>query len=78
MIAQIASQYLLVLIEYQTSDAPALHDPTLAQYYFSSALCLLNYLTGSPGACKRIATHPAVVNDVTEKLLAPNFIGRIA
>lgn len=74
MVAQIASQYLTVLLEYQTSDDPTLHDPSLPQYYFSTALCLLNFLTASPDVCKRIAAHPTLTNSIIEKLLAPDFI----
>jgi hypothetical protein len=77
MIAQIASQYINALIEYQTSDEPTLHDPSLPQYYFSTVLVLLNFLTTSPDVCKRIAAHPAVVNNVIEKLLAPDFVDQM-
>lgn len=77
MIAQIASQYLTALLEYQASEEPSLHDPSLPQYYFSTALCLLNFLTTSPDVCKRVAAHPTVLNDVIEKLLAPDFVDRM-
>lgn len=74
MVAQIASQYLPVLLEYQTSDASALHDPSLPQYYFSTAICLLNFLNMNPDVCKRIAAHPTLLNNIIEKLLAPDFV----
>ncbi|KAF4624757.1 hypothetical protein G7Y89_g13411 [Cudoniella acicularis] len=73
-VAQIASQYLTALIEYQTSDEPTLHDPSLPQYYFSTAICLLNFLNASPDVCKCIAAHPTLVNNIVEKLLAPEFL----
>ncbi|TAQ85903.1 hypothetical protein B7494_g5771 [Chlorociboria aeruginascens] len=72
-IAQIASQYLNALIEYQTSDEPTLHDRALPQYYFSTALCLLNFINNSPDVCNRIAAHPAIVNNIVERLLTPDF-----
>jgi hypothetical protein len=74
MVAQIASQYLAALLEYQTSDDSALHDSSLPQYYFSTAICLLNFLTASPDVCKRVAAHPTLVNSIIEKLLAPDFL----
>ncbi|PMD41235.1 hypothetical protein L207DRAFT_511150 [Hyaloscypha variabilis F] len=77
MVAQIASQYVNALIEYQTSDEATLHDPSLPQYYMSTALILLNFLTGNPDVCKRAAQHPALLNDVVEKLLAPDFEDRM-
>lgn len=73
IVAQIASQYLDALLEYQTSDEPSLHDPSLPQYYFSTALCLLNFLNMNPDVCQRIAAHPGLVNGIVEKLLMPNF-----
>lgn len=73
MIAQIASQYLPTLLAYQTSDDPHLHDSKDAQYYFSTALCLLNFLTGNPDICMRIAREPKITHDVVEKLLDPDF-----
>jgi hypothetical protein len=72
ILAQIASQYLPALLAYQTSDAPHLHDPADPQYYFSSALVLLNFLTGNPDACIRIAKTAAIAHDIVEKLLAPD------
>jgi hypothetical protein len=77
MIAQIASQYLTALLEYQTSDEPTLHDPSLPQYYFSTAICLLNFLNNSPDVGKRIAAHPTLLNNVIEKLLAPDLVDRM-
>ncbi|TVY68985.1 Protein CBFA2T3 [Lachnellula suecica] len=77
MIAQIASQYLESLLSYQTSNEPTLHDPSLPQYYFSTAICLLNLLNTNPDVCKRIAAHPALVNNVIEKLLAPDFVDKM-
>ncbi len=76
-IAQIASQYLNALMEYQTSDEPTLHDPSLPQYYFSTAVCLLNFLTTSPDVCKRVAAHPTLLNSIIEKLLAPDFVDKM-
>lgn len=73
MIAQIASQYLPALIEYQCSDDPQLHDRSSPQFYFSSALCLLNFLNGNPDVCKRIIEHPALIHDIVEKLLEAKF-----
>ncbi|KAF8866492.1 hypothetical protein BDZ45DRAFT_667761 [Acephala macrosclerotiorum] len=72
-VAQIASQYLNALIEYQTSDDTILNDTSSPQYYFSTAICLLNFLNMNPDVCKRIATHPTLVNSVVEKMLAPEF-----
>ncbi|RDW74953.1 hypothetical protein BP6252_06095 [Coleophoma cylindrospora] len=72
MIAQLGSQYLTALLEFQVSENALLHDPSSSQYYFSTALSLLNFLTTSPDVCIRIAKHPAVVHDVVEKLLDPN------
>lgn len=69
MIAQVASQYLTVLLEYQTSDEPTLHDRSLPQYYLSTALILLDFLNTSPDVCKRIVARPEIVNSVIEKLL---------
>jgi hypothetical protein len=69
MTVQIASRYLDALIEYQLSDAPALHDPSSPEYYFSSALKLLNFMTGNPDVCKRIVAKPAIVNKVIDMLL---------
>ncbi|KAE9373752.1 hypothetical protein N431DRAFT_438918 [Stipitochalara longipes BDJ] len=78
IVAQIASQYLNALIEYQTSDEPTLHDPSLPQYYISTALVILNFLaSSSPDVCKRAAQHPALLNDVIEKLLTPDFEDRM-
>lgn len=74
MVAQIASQYLAVLLEYQTSEDSVLHDPSLPQYYFSTAICLLNFLSANPDVCKRIAAHPTLVNSIIEKLLVPDFV----
>jgi len=76
-VAQIASQYLTALLEYQTSDEPTLHDPSLPQYYFSTVICLLNFLNMSPDVCKRIAAHPNLVNNIIEKLLASDFEDRM-
>lgn len=76
-IAQIASQYIDALLDYQTSDAPELHDPASSQFYLSSALCLLNFLTTSPDVCKRIASRPAVVHAIVDKLLDPAVIATI-
>ena len=73
-ITQIASQFLTSLIEYQISDEPTLRDPDLPQYYFSTALHLLNFLSGSPDVSKRIAANPILVNGVIEKLLADDFV----
>ncbi len=78
MIAQIASQYLNALIEYQKSDAPILHDQSSSEYYMSNALLLINFLMGgSPDVCKRAAQHPALLNNVIEKLLEPDFVDRM-
>jgi hypothetical protein len=78
VVAQIASQYLNALIAYQTSDDPTLHDPSLPQYYISTALILLNFLaSSSPDVCKHAAKHPALLNDVIEKLLTPDFVDRM-
>jgi MYND finger len=77
MRAQIASQFLNALIEYQTSDEPTLHDPTLPQYYTSTAIVLMNFLTSTSDVCKQIAKHPALINDIIEKLLAPDFVDRM-
>ncbi|QDS71152.1 hypothetical protein FKW77_009987 [Venturia effusa] len=74
VIAQIASQYLNALLDYQTSEEPTLHDRSLPQYYFSTALCLLNFLSTSPDVSQRIAARPAIVNDMIEKFLEPTFI----
>jgi hypothetical protein len=76
-VAQIASRYLDSLIEYQLSDDPSLHDPSLPQYYFSSALCLMNFMNMNPDVCKRIVAKPAIVNDLIEKLLADDFVDRM-
>ncbi|RDL34350.1 Uncharacterized protein BP5553_07478 [Venustampulla echinocandica] len=73
-LAQIASQYLTALLEYQTSDDPTLHDPSLPQYYFSTAICLLNFLNSNPDVCKRVAAYPTLVNGVIEKFLLPDFL----
>lgn len=72
-VAQIASQYLDALLEYQTSDDATLRDPSSPQYYFSTAICLLNLLSFNPDVCKRIARHPTIVNSIIEKLLVPDF-----
>ncbi|KAE9978313.1 hypothetical protein BLS_000734 [Venturia inaequalis] len=77
MIAQIASQYLTALLDYETSDEPALHDQSLPQYYISSALSLLNFLSTSPDVSKRIVARPAIINNVIEKLLDPTFVKRM-
>lgn len=74
---KIASQYVDSLIAYQISDEPTLHDPNDPQYYLSTALCLLNFLTSSPDVCKRVATEPAIINGVIEKLLAPDFVANM-
>jgi len=73
MIAQIASQYLPALLEYQCSDDPLLNDKSSPQYYFSTAMCLLNFLTTNPDVCIRIAKHPTILHDTVEKLLAPDL-----
>jgi hypothetical protein len=73
-VAQIASQYLAALLEYQTGDDPTLHDPSLPQYYFSTALCLLNFINVNPDVCRRIASHPTLFNGIVEKMLAPDFV----
>ena len=72
MIAQIASKYLTALLAYQSSDDPVLNDPSSPQYWFSTALCLLNFLTTNPDVCVRIAQNERVVRDVVEKLLDPS------
>lgn len=72
MIAQIGSQYLTALLEYQSSNDSYLHDPSSPQYYFSTAICLLNFLTTNPDVCVRIVKHPGVVHGVIENLLDPN------
>ncbi|KAJ5047357.1 uncharacterized protein L3040_003184 [Drepanopeziza brunnea f. sp. 'multigermtubi'] len=70
----IASQYLDTLMAQQTSrDVATLNDPASDQYYFSRPLLLLNFLTANPDVCKRIAAHPALVNELVEKMLAPDF-----
>lgn len=74
MVAQMASQYINALIEYQTSDDPILNDPTSSQYYFSTAMYLLNFMTMNPDICKRIVANPTLVNDTIEKVLAPDFV----
>ncbi|KUJ10814.1 uncharacterized protein LY89DRAFT_689418 [Mollisia scopiformis] len=76
-IAQLASQYLNALLTYQTSSDPALHDPSTPQYYFSTAICLLNFLNTSPDVCKRIASHPTLLHDVVEKLLANDVVEKM-
>ena len=73
MIAQIASQYLTTLLEYQCSDDPHLHDRSSPQYWFSSAMCLMNFLTTSPDVCIHIAGHPSLLHDTVEKLLDPTL-----
>lgn len=73
MLAQIGSQYLPALVAYQTSDDPHLHDPNDIQYYFSSALCLLNFLTANPDICMRIAKERQITHDIVEKLLDPDI-----
>lgn len=70
--AQVASQYLNTLLEYQYSDALHLHDPTNAQYYFSDPLALLNWLSSQPDTALRLAKHPRLVSDLVEKLLDPD------
>ncbi|KAL3424240.1 pentatricopeptide repeat domain-containing protein [Phlyctema vagabunda] len=72
-IAQLASQYLPALLEFQSSDDPQLNDEKSAQYWFSTALCLLNLLTTNPDVCAVIVKHPTVVHDVIEKLLDPEI-----
>lgn len=73
LMTQVASQYLDALLEYQYSDAPHLSDPKSAQFYFSDALALLNWLTSNPDVAVRVAKHPKVIHDVVEKLLRPNL-----
>lgn len=70
---QIASQYLNALLEYQTSDDAQLNDPSSPQYYLSTALNLLNYLTANPDICKRNGCTPNLVNNIIDKLLMPSF-----
>lgn len=73
MIAQIASQYLPALLDYQTSNEPHLLDPSSPQYYFSTAICLLNFLSSNPDVCIRVAKRSAIIHDLVEKMLAPDF-----
>lgn len=73
MVAQIGSQYLPAFLSYQTSDDPYLHNPNDAQYYFSSVLNVLNFLTGNPDICVRIAKERKTTHDVVEKLLDPDI-----
>lgn len=73
IMAQVASQYLPALLEYQYSDAPELHDPTNSQYYFSNAFCLLNYLSSQPDVAIRLSKHPRILSDTIEKLLIPDI-----
>ncbi|KAG0646305.1 hypothetical protein D0Z07_8113 [Hyphodiscus hymeniophilus] len=73
MIAQISSQYLKALLDYQSSDDPILNDQSSPQYWFSTALCLLNFLASSnPDVCIRVAKHEKVFKDVVDKLLDPD------
>lgn len=48
-------------------------DPNSPQYYFSTALCLLNCLNSNPDVGIRIAQHPTIFNDIVEKMLSPSF-----
>jgi hypothetical protein len=73
MIAQISSQYLTALLDYQASDDANLNDESSPQYWFSTALCLLNFLTTNPDMCFRVAKLPSVMQNVVEKLLDPNI-----
>jgi len=70
---QVASQYLPALLEYQYSDAPELHDPSNAQYYFSNPFCLLNYLASQPDVAIRLSKHPRILHDTIDKLLMPDI-----
>lgn len=76
-IAQLGSQYLQTLLEYQYSDAPALHDPSSDQYYFSSAMQLLNYLSGNPDIAEQMYKHPNLLRDTIEKVLLPDIEEKI-
>jgi hypothetical protein len=67
--AQIASQYLESLLEYQYSSAPSLHDPTSSQFYFFNTVALINWLTSNLDVAGRVAKHPNFIHDVIEKLL---------
>ncbi|KAH8651485.1 hypothetical protein BGZ60DRAFT_436535 [Tricladium varicosporioides] len=73
VMTQVASQYLPALLEYQYSDAPELHDPSNAQYYFSNCLCLLNYLASQPDVSIRLSKHPRILHDTIDKLLMPDI-----
>jgi hypothetical protein len=61
-------------MEYHLSDAPSLHDPEDCEYYFSSALALMNFMNMNPDVCKRIVSKPKIVNDVIERILADDYI----
>ena len=73
IMAQIASQYLPALLDYQYSDAVELHDPANSQYYFSNTVCLLNYLASQPDVAIRLSKHPRILSDTIEKLLVPTI-----
>jgi hypothetical protein len=72
IMAHIASQYLPTLIEYQTSDAPHLHDPASDQYYISNALAIINWCTSNPDVAVAVAKQQTIFQDVVDKLLLPN------
>lgn len=72
----VASQLLPSLLAYQLSsaeEAPSLHDPKNAQFYFSDAFALINWLTSNPDAGVRVAKDPHMLKDTIEKLLRPDI-----
>lgn len=58
---------------FQSGDDALLNDKKSSQYYFSTVLVVLNFLTTSPDVCIRIARHPTILNAVIEKMLSPTF-----
>lgn len=73
MVTPIASQFLTTLIEFQCSDDAQLNAPSSPQYYFSTALCVLEYLSCNVDVVKRIAAHPTLMHRVIDRLLQPDF-----
>lgn len=69
---QIASRFLPAFFAYQTSSDPHLNDETDAQYWFSSVLCVLNFLSSNLDVGRKMAKEGTIVAGVIDKLLDPD------
>lgn len=71
--AQVASQYLPTLLEYLSSDAPVINDPSSAQYYAGAAFSLVNWMTSNPDVAARVAKEQKLFTSTVDKLLLPDI-----